>query len=248
MIISGLQNTTLLDYPGHVAATIFLGGCNYRCPFCHNASIVLEPVEGISRDELMSFLKKRRGVLDGVCVTGGEPTLHHDLLDMLEEIKALGLLVKLDTNGTNPGMIEDAVSGKLVDYIAMDVKSSLSGYGKAVGIAGYDTAVVEKSIRHIMNCGTNYEFRTTLVKNIHTLQDMKEIAALICGAKAYFLQSYRDNDSTIEKLCMRPGAGDKAAVDDKLINGCDSFSKEELIQFLDIARSGVVNASLRGVD
>ena len=202
MIICGLQNTTLLDYPGHVAATVFLGGCNFRCPFCHNASIVVDPVNEISQEELMAFLVKRKGVLDGVCITGGEPTIYDDLYELIRNIKELGLLVKLDTNGTNPKAIRRLVEDKLVDYIAMDIKSSLSGYGKAVGIAGYDTSNIEESVRYIMECGVSYEFRTTLVKNIHTLDDMRGIVGLIGGAKAYFLQSYKDNDETIEKVSI----------------------------------------------
>lgn len=238
MIICGLQNTTLLDYPGHVAATVFLGGCNFRCPFCHNASIVVDPVNEISQEELMAFLVKRKGVLDGVCITGGEPTIYDDLYELIRNIKELGLLVKLDTNGTNPKAIRRLVEDKLVDYIAMDIKSSLSGYGKAVGIAGYDTSNIEESVRYIMECGVSYEFRTTLVKNIHTLDDMRGIVGLIGGAKAYFLQSYKDNDETIEKVSINfDGRCD-----------CQSFSKEELIEFLDIAKSGVAATSLRGID
>lgn len=235
MIISGLQNTTLLDYPGHVAATIFLGGCNYRCPFCHNASIVMSPTPGITREELMSFLKKRSGILDGVCVTGGEPTISQDLLGLLADIKALGLLVKLDTNGTNPEIIKKAVDMKLLDYIAMDIKSSRDGYGRSVGIDGYDTSTIEESIRLIMECGIEYEFRTTLVKNIHTLSDMKGIGELIGGARAYYIQSYRDNDLTIEK-----------ELKGNII--CDSFDKKELEQFLMVAREKISSAMLRGVD
>ncbi len=241
MVISGLQNTTLLDYPGHVAATVFLGGCNYRCPFCHNADIVLDPSENISQNELMAFLTKRSGILDGVCITGGEPTIHRDLLSLLSDIKALGLLVKLDTNGTNPAMLRQAVDQGLVDYIAMDVKSSLRGYGQAVGIEDYDTTGIEESIQFIMECGVDYEFRTTLVKGIHTYDDMCDIVNLISGARAYYLQSYKDNDSTIEKTAV--------FIDNRVHTlNCSEFSKEELLEFLDIARNKVKSAKLRGID
>lgn len=241
MIISGLQNTTLLDYPGHVAATVFLGGCNFRCPFCHNADIVLEPCENLSREKLMAFLAKRSGVLDGVCITGGEPTLYDDLVDLLYDIKSMGLLIKLDTNGTNPSMLKKIVEKGLVDYIAMDVKSSMKRYGIAVGISDYNTAAIEESIRYIMECGIQYEFRTTLVKGIHTYDDMRGIVSLISGAHAYYLQSYKDNDSTIEKTAV--------FIDNRVHTlNCSEFSKEELLEFLDIARSKVESTKLRGID
>lgn len=241
MLICGLQNTTLLDYPGHVAATVFLGGCNYRCPFCHNADIVLDPVSVLSVSELMEFLEKRKGVLDGVCITGGEPSLHGDLVELLSAIKDMGLLVKIDTNGTNTSMLRTIVERELVDYIAMDIKSSPSGYGLAVGIPGYDTSTIEESVRYIMTCGKEYEFRTTLVKGIHTYDDMHDISRLISGAKAYYLQSYRDNDSTIEKSAIVMDSSQH-------ILRCSEFGYDELLQFLDIAREHVKVAKLRGVD
>lgn len=242
MIISGLQNTTLLDYPGLVAATLFLGGCNFRCPFCHNPSIVMESEPFMSLDKFRSFLKKRRGLIDGVCITGGEPSINADLPDIMSEIKSYGLKVKLDTNGSNPQMIEKVISNGLVDYIAMDIKSSLSGYGKAVGIENFDTAIIEESIRIIMDANMDanmdYEFRTTLVKGIHTYNDMDEIIKLIWGAKAYYLQSYKDNELTIEKIVNKNDYDNK----------CQSFTKNELEEFLKIARIGVPGAILRGVD
>ena len=232
--IGGIQNTTLLDYPEKVAATVFLGGCNFRCPFCHNADIVLNPTDNYEMSELMTLLKKRKNVLDGVCVTGGEPTLNDDLPELLYRIKEMGYSVKLDTNGTSPAMLERLYDGNLIDYVAMDIKSSAKGYAKAVGIAGYDITPIISSISMIMESTKKYEFRTTLVKGIHTLEDMSGIGELIRGAKAYYLQNYKDSDMTI---CKCKGAD----------TYYESFSKEEMNKFLETA-AGFSNAYIRGVD
>ena len=150
MIISGLLKTTLLDYPQHVAATIFLGGCNFRCPFCHNSDL-LEGTDGLfSKEEVLTFLKKRAGILEGVCITGGEPTLHRDLEPFIREIRSLGLLVKLDTNGYRPDVLKDLCNKNLLDYVAMDIKSGRTGYAKAAGVPGLDLSHIEESVDFLM--------------------------------------------------------------------------------------------------
>lgn len=211
MKISGLQKTTLLDYPGHVAATIFLSGCNFRCPFCHNMNLVLGQLTdesdktSISDDELFDFLRKRQGVLEGVCITGGEPTLYKDLPELLQKIKDLGYLIKLDTNGSNPDMIKDLYNKNLIDYIAMDIKSSFSNY---IDICGLSEILsdeqqadllknISESIQFIMSCGIEYEFRTTAIKQYHTMEVMNEIGNMLGGAKRYFIQEFKDSEFVI---------------------------------------------------
>lgn len=206
MVIRGLQKTTLLDYPGNVAATIFLGGCNMRCPFCHNMDIVapdlcevadVSSLEEYSFDEVMSFLVSRRKLLDGVCITGGEPTINPELPDFICGIKELGLKVKLDTNGTNPDMVKELVEKGFVDYIAMDVKSSLREYGRVCGVEGIKVVPIKETIDFLignkMN-GFDYEFRTTVAEPFHTREVMEEIGQLISGAGKYFIQNFRDSE------------------------------------------------------
>lgn len=192
MVISGLLKTTLLDYPGHVAATVFLGGCNMRCPFCHNASLITSPKADYSMDEIFSFLKKRQGILEGVCVSGGEPTLQKQLPDFIREIKQLGYLVKLDTNGSNPSMLALLIEEKLIDFVAMDVKTSLKNYELCCGCL-VDTAAICDSIALLKSGVIPYEFRTTVVSELHSLQDMEELGILLQGAETLFLQNFVDS-------------------------------------------------------
>lgn len=231
MQIHGLQKTTLLDYPGHVASTIFFGGCNFRCPFCHNMNLVLnaanEPV--ISEEELFHHLNSRIGILDGVCITGGEPTLQKDLVPFIEKIKSLGYLVKLDTNGTNPDVIEELISKKLIDYVAMDIKSSPKNYSKVAGLESFDCDGVKKSISLLINGTIPYEFRTTMVKEYHNIETVTEIGELIHGAKAYYLQSFVDSDFVPN-------------------HNLHAFSKEELLRFVEILNSHIETVELRGID
>ncbi len=198
MKICGLMKTTLLDYPGKVAATIFVGGCNFRCPFCHNGDLVLhsKELETYSQEEILAFLAKRKNVLEGVCITGGEPTLYPELVAFVEKIKAMGYFVKLDTNGSNPDMVGELLDKKLLDYVAMDIKASRSFYEKVCGVP-VDMEKIDRSVRMIMESGVDYEFRTTVVKELHTGEDILEIGRWILGAKAYYLQSYRDSDKNI---------------------------------------------------
>lgn len=199
MNIQGLQKLTLLDYPGHMACTVFTGGCNFRCPYCHNSGLVLAPhsSEGMTTEEFFAFLESRRGKLEGVCVTGGEPTLQPDLPEFLRRIRELGFLVKLDTNGSNPRLLATLLEDKRVDYVAMDIKNCLSRYGETIGVPNYSTANVEESIRLLLSCSIDYEFRTTVMAELHDEAAIREIGTLLRGAKQYVLQPYRDSEQVL---------------------------------------------------
>lgn len=193
---------TLLDYPGRLACTIFLAGCNLRCPFCHNAALVLPAeiatAEDIPRQELLGFLAKRRGVLQGVCVTGGEPLLCDDVFGLLTDIKALGYQIKLDTNGSFPARLQRAVREGLVDFVAMDIKNSPKNYAKTVGAPNFDLAPVRESAAFLLSGAVEYEFRTTVVDELHTPSDFEDIATWLAGAKAYFLQAFVDSGGLLQ--------------------------------------------------
>lgn len=195
MNIQGLQKLTLLDFPGHTACTVFTGGCDLRCPFCHNVPLVLDPTGGdrLPEEEFFSFLSTRKGLLDGVAVTGGEPLLQPDIAVFLAKIKENGFGVKLDTNGAFPEKLRDIINAGLVDYIAMDVKNSPEKYDVTCGVPGQKFEPFKKSIEIIMNSGTDYEFRTTVVDEFHTIEDISAIGDEIRGAKRYFLQLFKDS-------------------------------------------------------
>lgn len=198
MEIHGLQKMTLLDYPGKVACTIFLGGCDMRCPFCHNGGLV----DGSSPPELddgalLTFLKGRRGLLDGVCVTGGEPLLRPRLGELLLSVKELGFLVKLDTNGTHPDRLRALAEGGLVDYVAMDVKNSPARYARTAGVTGLDLGPIEESVAFLLSGAVDYEFRTTVVKEFHDLDAFRAIGPWLAGARRYFLQSFVGRDTVL---------------------------------------------------
>lgn len=232
MLILGLNKTVLLDYPGHVAAALFAGGCNFRCPYCHNKDIVMSKFAPLADEEIFSFLNKRKNVLTGVCITGGEPTLHADLPDFIGRIKQLGYLVKLDTNGTNPSMLRDLIDDGLIDYCAMDVKNSPRKYADTVGFsedAGFWIDVVTDSIRILLRQQKiPYEFRTTVVKELHDEDDMLSISTWIAGAKAYFIQSYVESVGV-----LRPGF--------------HAHAHETLVKFAQIVLPLVPSVMLRGV-
>ena len=198
-MIKGLQKLTLLDFPEKTACTLFLAGCNFRCPFCHNASLVthIDNAESYSEDEILDFLKKRQGLLDGVCVTGGEPLLQNGLNEFLKKVKALGYSVKLDTNGSFPDKLKTLVEQNLVDYVAMDVKGSIENYPKCVGIENFDTQYIEESIDYLLSNKVDYEFRTTVVAELHDTQDIAALVKRIKGAKRYFLQNFVDSGDLI---------------------------------------------------
>ena len=198
MQIAGLQKLTLLDFPGRIACTVFLCGCNLRCPFCHNASLVLPRggTDSMTEDELMAFLQKRRGRLQGVCITGGEPTLYPDLPDLLRKIRTLGYEIKLDTNGTNPELLRDLLAEGLADYVAMDIKNSPQRYTETCG--GADVLdKVRESAALLMAGSTDYEFRTTLAHPLHTAEDLAAIGQWLGGAKRYYLQQFVDSGDLI---------------------------------------------------
>lgn len=229
MIIKGLQKTTLLDFPGCVAATIFVGGCNFRCPFCHNMNLVQgEDATEISQEEVFSFLDKRKGILDGVCVTGGEPTLCSEIISFIELIKEKGYRVKLDTNGTKPEVIKKLIQNNLIDYVAMDIKGSPEKYGECCGVMGFDISGIRQSIDIIMTSGIDYEFRTTLVKELHDEETFIGGCKLIQGAKKYFLQSFVDSEFVPN-------------------HNYSALEEAELEHFCEIASQYVERAELRGV-
>ena len=199
MKIAGLQKMTLLDYPGRVACTVFLRGCNFRCPFCHNSPLISPEEEGeITQEEFLAFLKKRRGLLDGVCVSGGEPTLHPDLPGLLERIRALGFLVKLDTNGRHPQMLEKLLEDGLVDYVAMDIKNCPEEYSRTCGLAAMDLERISKSIRILLENRVDYELRTTVCDPLHSEKSMEEMASWLASlgqVRVLYLQNFVDRET-----------------------------------------------------
>lgn len=238
MLICGFNKTTLLDYPEHIAATVFLGGCNFRCPFCQNRDLLLHPADFAvyTPNDILSHLIKRRSMLSGVCISGGEPTIYTELPDFLSQIKELGYLIKLDTNGTNPQMLYHLYERKLIDYIAMDIKTGPSDYLRVAGISELQQDLlsnVKESVSFLMHETDpdrfNYEFRTTVVKQLHNHSSFEEIGEWIKDARQYFLQSYRDNENV---LCP----------------GYSAYSKDELLQFLEILTPMIPSACLRGID
>lgn len=241
MKILGLNKTTLLDYPERVACTIFLGGCNFRCPFCHNKDIVLALDEpACTKDDILAFLKKRTGILTGVCITGGEPTLNHDLPELISDIKLLGYKVKLDTNGSNPAMLEELIANGLIDYCAMDIKNRPEKYDISVSFDSFDThaayslADIERSVHILLSqpctdkTDFSYEFRTTLVKELHNESDIQAICQWIKGANAYYLQSYVESDGVFCK-------------------GFHAHDEDMLAHFEALCRTYIPNTHLRGV-
>ena len=204
MRILGLQKLTLLDFPERIACTVFTSGCNMRCPFCHNASLARGEGDEIGEDEFFAFLESRVGRLDGVCISGGEPTLQSDLADFAAKIKSLGFLVKLDTNGTRPEVIRSLISGGLVDYIAMDIKNSPSKYAVTAGVEEQDFGRIAESIKIISESGINHEFRTTVTAELHTCEDIEAVCNLLHQDAKYYLQSYRDEGDIMQKCLSVP--------------------------------------------
>lgn len=229
MHIHGLQKLSMVDFPNKIAATVFTGGCNLRCPFCHNALLVTRLAESprIDTEEVLRFLRSRRGLLDGVVLTGGEPLLQKGAADFLAQVKDMGFAVKLDTNGCFPEVLAEILDRKLVDYVAMDIKNSKEKYAATVGIPGFDLAPVEKSIALLMSGNTDYEFRTTVVKELHNAEDIEAIGQWIRGAKRYYLQNFEDSGNLI--------AG-----------GYHGFSEEEIRALGDLATPFVEHIGVRG--
>ena len=201
MKLSGLQKLSLLDYPGKVCCTVFTPGCNFRCPFCHNASLVQNPNEAplITEDYFFSYIEKRKDMLDAVCVTGGEPLLQPDIEPFLKKIKSLGLLIKIDTNGSFPERLKSIVNKGLCDYVAMDIKSSEKGYSNVAGLSKFNYSSIDESIDFLKKGTIPYEFRTTVVKQLHTEEEFLSISERIKGAMRYCLQNFVNSDNVIDK-------------------------------------------------
>ena len=231
MTIMGLQKLTLLDYPGKLACTVFTGGCNFRCPFCHNSSLVVRAgeVDEIPMESFLSYISKRKGLLDGVAITGGEPLLNPDIDELMRKIRAEGLLIKLDTNGAYPDRLEALLDEGLVDYVAMDIKNTKEKYALTAGLdESFDISTIERSIDVIMKKAPDYEFRTTVVRELHTPEDLVAISEWITDAKNYFLQKYVDSG-------------------DILAEGFSAYSDGEMLDILGKVREKMPHTILRGV-
>ncbi len=231
MRIYGFQKTTLLDYPEHVAATVFTGGCNFRCPFCHNGLLVLNPEAQprIPEEEVFAYLEKRRGILEGVCITGGEPTLQEDLAEFAGRLKEIGYSVKLDTNGSRPQVLRELLDAGLLDYVAMDIKASWDRYAEAAGVKDFDPAPIRESMELLKNSKIPCEFRTTAVKGIHSVQEFREIGRMLQGCQAYYIQGFRESENMIGE-------------------GFEGFSREEMEEMASLAGEHVDKVMLRGVE
>lgn len=227
MLIAGLQRLTLLDYPGKTACTVFTHGCNFRCPFCHNALLVTEKAESlIGEKEFFSFLKKRTGILDGVCITGGEPTLQKELIAFMKKIKDMGFLLKLDTNGYRPDVLNQVLENSLADYIAADIKASPEKYAAATGIDSLDFSLILNSIELIEKSGVPHEFRTTVTNELHSEEDFEKILSLFSPDTPYFLQQFKDSGCLID-------------------SGCSGWSTERMKNLTERLRASHPNVSLR---
>ena len=230
MLIKGLQKLTLLDFPEKMACTVFTFGCNFRCPFCHNASLVLSDRTDntvMPEEEILAFLRKRRGILEGVCITGGEPTLQPDLADFIRRVKDMGYAVKLDTNGYRPNLLRALLTEGLLDYVAMDIKNSLPRYPATVGITHFDTAPIEESAALLMEGRTPFEFRTTLVRGLHTPESVEDMGKWLTGDERFFLQTFEDSGDLIGE-------------------GLSAFDRKETETLLALLCNYVPNAQIRG--
>lgn len=231
MYLCGLQKLSMVDYPGHLAATVFTGGCNLRCPFCHNAPLVtrLDETPEISEREVLDFLASRRRLLDGVVLSGGEPLIQPGAADFLRTVRDMGFLVKLDTNGCYPSALADILDRGLVDYVAMDIKNSRENYAATVGVLDFDLAPVDESIRLLKAGGVDYEFRTTVVREFHTAEDIRAIGRWVQGASRYFLQNFVDSGNLVGQ-------------------GCHGLSPLEMQALAEAASPFFGSVSLRGVN
>ena len=230
MKIHGFQSLTLLDYPGKVACTVFLGGCNFRCPFCQNTGLVLSPEREavVPMEEVLGVLRKRRGMLDGVCITGGEPTLTSDLPEFIGRVREMGYLVKLDTNGYRPDVLEKLLENGMLDYVAMDIKSSRERYAKVAGLPGLDLNRIQRSVQLLMGGNVDYEFRTTVAQGLHTREDIEAVGKWLQGCRRYFLQNYQESD----QVMMPVFAG---------------FSREQLENFRRLLLEYIPEVGIRGI-
>ena len=227
----GIQKLSLLDYPTKMATTLFTGGCNFKCPFCHNRDLVFldENENEIPLDDIFSFLNERKNILDGVCISGGEPLLQKGLKDFIIQVKKLGLSIKVDTNGSQYEKLKELIDEGLIDYVAMDIKNSKDKYAMTIDVNGFDLSAVEKSVELLKESKVDYEFRTTIVKEFHTLDDMQKIGEWLKGAKRYFLQSYVDSENVIKK-------------------GLHAHDKATLEQFRESLTNYIEHVELRGIE
>ena len=231
MNLYGLEKLSLVDYDGHISATLFTGNCNFKCGFCHNSLLVndYQELPTFSEQEIFDYLTKRFGILDGVCITGGEPTLNADLPLLCEKIKKIGYSLKVDTNGTNPNMIKTLVDNGVVDYFAMDIKNDLASYGEIIGIKNFNTKKVEESVQYLMSSKIGYEFRTTLIKEYHKLDNIVRIGEWIKGADKYFMQKFKNGENCINQNLHE--------VDEKTAK-----------EYLEVIKNYIPNSKLRGYD
>ncbi len=230
MKICGLQKTTLLDFPGHVAATIFTGGCNFRCPFCHNSDLLGNDAEvAFTEEEVLKFLSKRKGILEGVAITGGEPTLQPDLREFIQKVRAMGYRIKLDTNGSRPEVLKALCKDGLIDYVAMDIKTCKERYAIVAGAPSMNVDSIAESVAFLKSGAVDYEFRTTVVKELHSAEDFELIGPWISGAPRYYLQNFKDSDNV-------------------MFDGFSSCSVDELRLYQEIVKPYVGLVELRGVD
>ncbi|MBE6943886.1 MAG: anaerobic ribonucleoside-triphosphate reductase activating protein [Ruminococcaceae bacterium] len=230
MDFAGMQSLTLLDFPGKVACILFVRGCNLRCPFCHNASLVRPGAENaISDADVLSFLKKRQGLLDGVVISGGEPLMYPELLPFLQKVRELGYAIKVDTNGTNPDLLKKLIGEDLADYVAMDIKNSPAFYSATCGLSKVPIGDIDQSREFLMSGTVDYEFRTTAVKGLHTKESIAELSCWIAGAKRYFLQGFKDSGDLLSPANL------------------SAFSEDEMTALLEIAKVHIPTAQLRGI-
>lgn len=228
MQFAGYQKLTLLDFPGRLAATVFTGGCNFRCPFCHNSELFV-PTETYEEEDLLNMIKKRAGVLEGIAITGGEPTLHPGLPDFMRKVRDMGLQVKLDSNGYKPDVLKNILDEGLADYVAMDIKSSPEHYGEVAGLPDIDMSKIYESVDLLMNGKTPFEFRTTVIPELHAAEDFEAIADWIAGDEPYFLQGYKDSEMVYDRRFSQPTA-------------------ELMEKIRDIVLPRVPNTQIRGVE
>jgi len=232
MYFSGLQKLSMVDFTDKMCATIFTAGCNFRCPFCHNAALVLpeylKESEKITEEEIFTFLDTRKKILDGICITGGEPLMHPDLKNFVKKVKEYGYAVKLDTNGSFPDRLKEILEEGNIDYVAMDIKNSPLKYSETVGLQSFDLESICQSIDIIRSSGVDYEFRTTVMKEFHTLEDFMSIGKWLEGSNKYYLQKYRDESVQI-------------------VGGFSSYSNDELLEFADKIRGFFNFVQVRGI-
>ena len=231
MQIHGFQTLTLLDYPGRLACTVFLGHCNFRCPFCQNGNLVLHPEKEpvFPQKQIFDHLRKRKGILEGVCITGGEPTLEPELPEFIRKIKELGYLVNLDTNGYRPEVLKKLVQEKLLDYVAMDIKNAPGRYQETAGVPDMNVLNIQDSVEFLMAGEVDYEFRTTVTRELHRREEMEKIGKWLAGCKRYYLQNYRESEAVIQPVFT-------------------GYSREQLERFRELLLKSIPEVEIRGVE